>query len=296
MVRRMIYLKQNTKNKIFDAIMVIICVLAIVICLVPFLNIIAISLSSNAAVLGQRVTIFPIGFNIKAYYNIITDRTMISSFFFTVKMTFIYTALSMIMTILAAYPLSKKRLKGRNVFLLIIVITMYFSGGLIPNYLLVKGLHLRNTIWALIMPGMLSTFNLIILKSFFTSSIPDSLEESAYLDGCSDFRLLVSIILPLSTPVLATLALFYAVGRWNGFMDALLYIDKAKLYPLQLKLYQLVFSNMATDIQEGTQIKTVTPEGLKAASVIFTTVPILIVYPWIQRYFVSGVMIGAVKG
>jgi putative aldouronate transport system permease protein len=203
----------------------------------------------------------------------------------------------MIMTILAAYPLSKKRLKGRNIFLLIIVITMYFGGGLIPNYILVKGLNLRNTIWSLILPGMLSSFNMIILKTFFTSSIPDSLEESAYLDGCGDFRVLIKIILPLSMPVLATLSLFYAVARWNGFMDALMYIDKPKLYPLQLKLWQIVYNNMTTEAQEGsTTIQQVTSEGLKAACVVFATLPILLLYPWLQKYFVQGVMIGAVKG
>lgn len=285
------------KIKVFDIAMVIIAIFSIAICLLPFINVLAISLSSNSAVLGGNVYLLPKGLNLDAYKNVFTDKTMIASFFFTVKMTVIYTVISMIFTILAAYPLSKERLKGRKYFMLVIVITMYFSGGIIPNYLLVKSLHLRNTMWSLILPCMINTFNLIILKQFFTS-FPESLEEAAYLDGCNDLKLLVKIVLPLSLPILATLSLFYAVARWNGFQDALMYIDNADLYPLQLKLYQIVFNNAATGLQEGisSNAQQVTPEGLKCASVIFATVPILLIYPWLQKYFVKGTMVGAVKG
>lgn len=174
---------------------------------------------------------------------------------------------------------------------------MFFSGGLIPEYLLVKSLKLTNTLWALVLPGMINAFYLIILKSFF-ASIPEELEESARIDGSSHFGTLVRIVLPLSMPVLATLSLFYAVGRWNGFMDALFYITNQDLYPIQLKLYQLVISNQMSDATatEGMNAMAPIPESLKAASIMFATIPILLVYPWLQRYFISGIMIGAVKG
>lgn len=180
----------------------------------------------------------------------------------------------------------------------VVVITMFFSGGIIPEYILVRSLNLLDTIWALVLPGLINPFYLIILITFF-NNIPESLEESAEIDGSSHFRTLIGIILPLSLPVIATLSLFYAVGRWNGFQDTLMYINSPELYPLQLKLYQLIQNNMITDLlaAEGAgAVAKLVPEGLKAASVMFATVPILLVYPWLQRYFVNGVMIGAIKG
>jgi putative aldouronate transport system permease protein len=181
--------------------------------------------------------------------------------------------------------------------MMLIVFTMFFSGGLIPEYLLVKQLGLLDNLLSLILPGMISAFNLIILRTFF-STIPASLEESAYLDGSSHISTLIRIVLPLSMPVLATLSLFYAVTRWNGFMDALFYITNSELYPIQLKLYQVVMNSMVTDLtaQEGAAQMDVVPESIKAASIMFATAPILIIYPWLQRYFVSGIMVGAVKG
>lgn len=223
---------------------------------------------------------------------------MIRSLGFTIMLTLLTTVLCMVMTMIAAYPLTKKKLKGRKVFMFIIIVTMFFSGGIIPEYILVKDLNLLNTIWALVLPGLISPFYLIILISFF-NGIPESLEEAAEIDGTSQIGTMLRIILPLSLPVIATLSLFYAVGRWNGFQDTLLYITKEELYPLQLKLYQLVQNNMITDLtrNEGPAAGVrATTESLKAASVVFATVPILVVYPWLQRYFVSGVMLGAVKG
>jgi len=285
------------KNKTFDTIITIFMCLLVVICLVPILNITAISFSSNNAILGKKVFLLPSGWNLASYNAVFHDRTMIRSMGFTIVLTAMFTALSMLMTILAAYPLSKKHLKGRTFFLFLIVFTMYFSGGMIPDYILMKNLNLLDSVWCLILPAMLSAYNMIILKTFF-SNLPSSLEESAYLDGASHLVILIRIVLPLSTPVLATLSLFYAVWRWNAFNDALFYISSSELFPMQLKLYQLVFNNMALEIseQEGGGKSQLLSESLKAASIVFTTVPILLVYPWLQRYFISGIMIGAVKG
>lgn len=290
-------MREQTANRVFDTINFIVLSVCTLICLAPFLHILAISLSSVKPILSGQVSLFPVELNFEAYYKVFSDPAMIRSLGFTVLLTGVFTVLCMVMTIAMGYPLSKKKLKGRKGFMFIVVITMFFSGGIIPEYILIRNLHMLDSMWALVLPGLINPFYLIILISFF-NNIPESLEESAEIDGSSHFRTLVSIILPLSLPVITTLSLFYAVGRWNGFTDTLMYINSPELYPLQLKLYQLIQNNMISELMqmEGAQMATVVPESLKAASVIFATVPILIVYPWLQRYFVSGVMLGAVKG
>jgi len=202
----------------------------------------------------------------------------------------------MFMTIMCAYPLIYDKLKGKKIIITIIIFTMYFSAGTIPTYLLLKELHLLNHPLVLIIPNSISVFYVIIMRSFLFG-IPDSLRDSAELDGAGPLRVLINVYLPLSTPVLATLALFYAVGRWNGFTDALLYMTDRKYYPIQLLLYNIL--NSITSIEVATQEGFSSPglsETLKAATVMFATVPILLVYPWLQKYFISGVTLGAVKG
>ncbi|THF84060.1 carbohydrate ABC transporter permease [Cohnella fermenti] len=285
-------------GRLFDTVNMIILFLLVLLCLAPFVHIIAISLSSTRAINSGEVSLLPIGLNWNSYKQVITDMSMIKSLGFTVLLTVLFTVFCMTMSLAAAYPLSKMKLKGRKFVMFFIIITMFFSGGIIPEYILVRNLHILDSIWALVLPGLISPFYLIILITFI-QNIPDSLEESAEIDGSSYFRSLFSLIIPLSMPVIATLSLFYAVGRWNGFQDTLMYITSPELYPLQLKLYQLVQNNMVSDLMQleganGTQL--LQPESLKAASVIFATVPILLVYPWLQRYFVNGVMLGAVKG
>jgi putative aldouronate transport system permease protein len=284
-------------NRTFDTVNIVLLSVCVVLCVAPLLHIIAISFSSNRPILAGEVTLFPVELNFQAYARVLGDTTMLKSLGFTVLLTVLYTVICMLMTIAAAYPLTKSELKGKKFVMVMIVITMFFSGGIIPEYILVKQLHLLDTIWSMILPGMISPFYMIILISFF-QSIPKSLEESAELDGSSYFRTLTQIIIPLSMPVLATLSLFYAVGRWNGFMDSLFYITDPNLYPLQLKLYQLIMNSMATDLlqMEGNHVVQIVPESLKAANIMFATVPILIVYPWLQKHFVSGIMVGSVKG
>ncbi|WP_025721737.1 carbohydrate ABC transporter permease [Paenibacillus polymyxa] len=290
-------MSERTANRTFDIVTTVLVVVAVLLCLAPFIHILSISFSSNRAITSGEVTLFPVEFNLKAYGKVFSDMSMIRSLGFTVMLTVITTVLSMLMTIIAAYPLTKKHLRGRKTIMFIIVVTMFFSGGIIPEYILVRDLHLLNNMWSLILPGLISPFYLIILISFF-NGIPESLGEAAEIDGSSQFGTLIRIVLPLSLPVLATLSLFYGVGRWNGFQDTLMYIQNPDLFPLQLKLYQMIQNNMVSELTrlEGASGARITPEGLKAASVIFATVPILLVYPWLQRYFVSGVMVGAVKG
>ncbi len=290
------------KEKIWTGpqfILTIIILMISLTCLLPFLNVAATSLSSKSAILSGKVTFIPVEFDTRAYKAIFSDPAMIRSLVFTIIITVVYTLFSMILTILMAYPLTKKRLKGRKLFNFLALFTMYFSGGTIPLYLNVKELGLLDTPWALILPGMLSTYNMIILKSFFTA-LPGELEEAAIIDGANDFQILWRIYLPLSMASLATLTLFYSVGKWNSFQDALYYINTKAYQPLQLKLYHLIKGSQAVDIaaMEGGTSQTATDisESIEPASIIFATLPILVVYPFVQRYFVSGVTIGAIKG
>ena len=268
-------------------------------CLLPFVNVLATSLSSKSAILSGKVSFFPVEIDTRAYKAIFSDSAMIRSLGFTVVITVVYTVFAMILTILMAYPLTKQHLKGRKFFNFMALFTMYVSGGTIPIYLNIKELGLLDTPWSLILPGMLSTYNMIILKSFFTA-LPKELEEAATIDGANDFQILLQVYLPLAMASIATLTLFYAVGKWNSFQDALYYIQNKSYQPLQLKLYHLIKGSQAVDIaaMEGgsSTVATDISESIEPASIIFATLPILVVYPFVQRYFVAGVTIGAVKG
>jgi putative aldouronate transport system permease protein len=287
-------------NKIAgDIIIALICLFVVVLCVFPMLNILARSLSDPQAIVNRRVSFFPVNPTIESYQYVFRDPAFSRSMWWTAVLTIICTLWSLFITVLCAFPLTYENLKGKGIIGTIIIFTMYFGAGTIPNYILMKDLYLLNNPLVLIIPNCLSVFNMIILRSFFFS-VPDSLKESAELDGANPLTVLVHIYLPLSAPVLATLALFYAVGRWNGFSDALLYLTSAARYhPIQLKLYNIInnLSSIEVAIQEGSSGSSPTvSEGMKAAAVMFATVPLLLVYPWLQRYFIKGVTIGAVKG
>lgn len=278
-----------------DVIIVFICLLLIAACLLPMLNIVARSLSSSQALIRGEVTIWPKGWNIEAYKLVLNDSKYTWSLAWTAILTVICTIVSMVMTTLCAYPLTYDKLKGRKLINSLILFTMYFNAGTIPHYLLYKKMGLLNNPLVLISPNCLSVFYMIIMRSFFYG-IPKSLRESAEIDGASPMRVLFSVYLPLSKPVIATLSLFYAVGRWNGFSDALMYMNERRWHPIQLFLYNI--------LQSVTSIEVVTQEGfmppglsdtLQAATVVFATVPILIVYPWLQKYFIAGATLGALK-
>jgi len=223
---------------------------------------------------------------------------VLRSLVFSIYLTAAFTVIAMTLTIACAYPLTRPELKGRRFFTTVVVVTMYFSGGILPLYILIKTLGLLNSVWSLILPLAVSPYNLIILRTSLLN-VPDSITESALIDGASYFRILTRIILPLSMPILATLSLFYAVGRWNMFQDALFYISDAKKWTLQLKLAYIVINNTSPEVfqLEGAAAGyRIVPAAMTAATVIIATVPILIAYPWLQRYFISGVMLGSVKG
>lgn len=286
---------KSKKTKIGDWMIAFICVMLIIICLLPILNILARSLSSKEALIRNEVLLLPVGFNLDAYHSVLSDMKYVWSLAWTAILTLICTFLSLFMTTICAYPLIFDKLKGRKVINIIIILTMYFNAGTIPNYLLLKDLGMINNPIVLIVPGCLSVFNMIIMRSFFYG-IPDSLRESAEIDGATYIQILRKIYLPLSTPVIATLALFYAVGRWNGFSDALMYMNNKLFYPIQLLLYNIL-NNMAsidTSAQEGF-IAPGMADTFKAATVMFATIPILLIYPWLQKYFIAGATLGAVK-
>ncbi len=278
-----------------DYIFVAICVIITIICVLPMIHLLAKSLSGADYLIKGKVTLWPRGFNLDAYKKVLGDAKYIRSFWWTAFLTLVGTLLSLTMTTLCAYPLIFDKLKGKGFINILITITMFFNAGTIPNYLLMKSLNLLDNPLVLLIPSCLSVFNMIIMRSFFYG-IPDSLRESAELDGASFFTILLKIYVPLSKPVIATLALFYAVGRWNGYSDALMYIKNADYYPLQLLLYNVI--NNVSNIEVATQEGFSTPglsETLKAAIVMFSTIPILCIYPWLQRYFIHGVTVGAVK-
>ena len=275
------------------------CLFIMLLCLLPMLNILARSLSDPMAIVNRRVAFMPVNPTLDSYYYVFKDPAFSRSMLWTALLTIICTLVSLGITILCAFPLVYENLKGKGIMNTLIIFTMYFSAGTIPNYILIKDLNLLNNPLSLILPNCLSVFNMIILRSFFYS-IPESLRESAEIDGANPFTVLVKIYLPLSLPVLSTLALFYAVGRWNGFSDALMFMTSAPNYhPIQLKLYNIINNLSSIEIAAQEGIAGGVPaasDGMKAAAVMFATVPILVVYPWLQRYFISGVTIGAVKG
>lgn len=287
---------KSKANKIIDVVFVIICIFISLICLIPMLNLLAKSLSGTDPLIQNKVYLIPKDFTLDSYVKVFDDFKYVRSFLWTTFLTVGCTVLSLTMTTLCAYPLIFDKLKGRKVINIFITITMFFNAGTIPNYLLMKDLQLLDNPLVLMIPSCLSIFNMIIMRSFFYG-IPDSLRESAEIDGASFTTILLKIYLPLSKPVYATLALFYAVGRWNGYSDALMYMKNEKFYPLQYLIYNILNNVNKVEAQtlENQSIDPGMNTSLKCAVVMFSTIPILLIYPWLQRYFIHGVTLGAVK-
>lgn len=290
-------LRKKKKITVGTVLLYVFLTILVFICLYPFLNVLAYSLSGYNAVLSGKVTFFPIDFNLAAYKEILGKSQMWIAMEVTVIVTLLGTLIGLILTIFAAYGLSRKTLPGRKALSGIILFTMYFSGGIIPTFLVVKGLGMYDSLTALYIPQAVNVFNFIVMRTFFRE-LPESLEEAAKIDGATDMGVLIKIILPLSVPIIATIGLFYAVQYWNGYFDALLYIQSPDKYTLQLRLRSLLFADELNNAGAnaegvGTQVMT---QSLKMACVAVSTIPILVVYPWLQKYFVKGVMLGSVKG
>ena len=266
-------------------------------CLFPLLNMVAISFSDKAAASANMVGLVPVDFTTSAYKTLLGESQFWVSFWISIKRVFLGTIINMILTILLAYPLSKSKreFKGHDVYMYIVIFAMLFSGGMIPIYLTIKSYGLLNSIWALILPGAVPVFNVILLMNFF-KGVPKSLEEAAAIDGASKLTILLKIYLPISMPALATIILFCIVNHWNDFFSGLVYMNKTSMYPLQTYIQQLsVYMSQITDPEQLKRFAQVSNKTLDAAKIVVSTIPLLIIYPFLQKYFVSGIVIGAVK-
>jgi len=288
---------KSTGAKVVDFVIAVFISILVILCLVPMINLLARSLSSGIAIAQRQVGLLPVDLTFESYMFVVNDASYVWSLIFTAIITVIAVVVSMTLTVCMAFPLTYPGLRGKKLFNIMMIMTIYFSAGMIPFFLLMRDLSLLDNPLVLIIPNSISVFNVIILKSFFMSTIPDSLRESAEIEGANPMQVLFRIYLPLSLPVLATLTLFYAVGRWNGFTDALVFIvGNRDFQPIQLRLFQLIqgTSSIETATLDPAAVAGVT-ESVRAATVMFATVPILLIYPWLQRFFISGVTLGAIK-
>ncbi|MDN6303907.1 MAG: carbohydrate ABC transporter permease [Brachybacterium sp.] len=273
-------------------------ILVMLVTLYPFVNVIAQSFSAEGYIISGQVNLIPRGFNIETYKVVMADSMFWTNYKNTVIYTVVGTAIAMVLTTTFAYALSKKRLKGRTVFIGIAVFTMFFNGGLIPNYILINTLGMTNSIWAIVLPNAISIFNLLVMKAFF-ENLPEELEEAASVDGLTTYGIFGRIVLPLSKAVIATMILFYAVGFWNSWFQAFLYMDRAELYPVTVYLRNLIAgATNAASVSGGAGADGLAQvaSNIQAVTIVLTVLPIVCLYPFLQKYFVSGVMLGSVKG
>ena len=290
--------KQSKGDMIFTGFVYIILIMIGIITLFPFLEVVFNSLLSSKELVESAKSILAIPKHptLDNYKYVLNGDRIYNAYGITIFRTIVGTLLNMVITVLTAYPLSKKFLPGRSVFMQIFFFTMIFSGGMIPTYLVVKMFGLIDTIWALIIPSLLNVYNMIIMRTFF-EGIPEELEDAAKIDGCSEWKTLLKIVLPVSKPALASIGLFYAVWHWNSFFDVVLYITKRELWPLQTLLREVVLTMSMAELNASmADLATPPSSSVIAATVMVSTIPILVVYPFLQKYFVKGVMIGAVKG
>ena len=273
--------------------------LVLVAVLYPLFYVLSASLSNPIALVNGKVWLFPVEPSLDAYRHVFQNQDIWMGYRNTVFYTVCGTGINLALTILAAYPLSRRDWKGRNLFMILLVITMFFSGGLIPTYLVVRSLGMVNTVWALLIPNAINTYNVIVMRTFFQTTIPDELRDSAFIDGASNTSFLLAIVLPLSGPVIAVMVLFYGVFHWNDFFTALIYLSNRRLAPLQIILREILIQTQTEEMvgaDAGFTERVMRSELLKYAVIIIASLPMIVLYPFLQRYFVKGVMIGAIKG
>lgn len=292
------HIKRSIGSRAFDVFNVIFMLFFLLVTLYPFWYVVIVSLSDGKAVLSGLVSLLPVNITLDTYRVVLRDSSILTGFRNTIIYTVLGTLINLVCTSMCAYPLSRPDLMGKKQIMGLIVFTMFFSGGMIPSYLVMNQLQLIDTLWAMVLPGAISTYNMIVMRTFFMG-IPESLHESACLDGATEWQILAKIVLPLSKPILATMLLFYAVGHWNSYMNALLYLNTKSKFPLQSILRNMVVDGQLTEAQ--TQVGsgssfTVIETTMKYATIVISTLPILMIYPFVQKYFVKGVMIGSLKG
>lgn len=293
-------LVESRGDRIFNIVNHFLLIIITLIVIYPLVFVLSASFSDPQAVLRGEMFLWPKGINFHSYEKIFQNKDILRGYTNTLIYTSVGTLINLVMTILAAYPLSRKDFIGRNAIMALFVFTMFFSGGLIPTYMLIKNLGMLNTLWVMIIPNAVSIWNIIIMRTFFQESIPHELHEAATIDGCSNIQTLTRIILPLSMPIIAVTILFYAVGHWNAFFNAMLYLSDKNKFPLQLILREILIQGQTNDMVKMSTESAIKQqrevEGIKYAVLVVANIPVLMLYPFLQRYFVKGVMIGAIKG
>lgn len=293
-------IRESKGDRIFNVINYTILLLFVLAVLYPLIYVVSASFSSAQAVSSGQVWLWPVDFSVRAYQEVFNHSRIWLGYANSLFYMSIGTVINVTLTVLAAYPLTRKDFRGRSIFIFLFVFTMMFNGGLIPMYLLVRDLGMLNTRWALLIPNALSVYNVIVTMSFFRATIPDELLESAQIDGCNDFKFVWKIVLPLSAPIIAVMSLFYAVGHWNQYFDALIYLRNDSLFPLQIILRDILIQNevdlsLMGDIDRFEE-RLGLQQLLKYSTIVVASLPVLIIYPFVQKHFVKGVMIGSLKG
>lgn len=291
--------RESKEDVIFDVVNTVLITALLIIVLYPLIFIVSASFSGSMEVLKGEVILFPKNITLEAYRRVFMDENIVSGYINTIIYTVIGTAISLFFTFTAAYPLSRKDFKGRNIIMIYLSITMFFGGGLIPTYLVVKSLHMIDTIWSIVLLGSVSVWNIIVTRTFF-QGIPFELQEAAFIDGCSNTRTFISVIMPLSSTIVAVMVLFYGVYYWNNYFSALIYLNDEAKYPLQLVLRKIMIlgqmDNMVNSGTESVASQQMAAETIKYSVIVVASVPVLIIYPFLQKYFEKGVMVGAIKG
>ena len=285
-------MKRWNREKIFDVAIAIIMGLVALLFLLPLLNVLACSFSSPERVVAGEVGLFPVEFNVRGYQEVFANDSLMRGFLNTLFYTFLGTVIQVTLQMLCAYPLSRPDFKGRKFLNIFLTLTMFVSGGMIPTYLLISNLGMLDTIWAIIIPGCVSVFNIIVIRTYMQNSIPAELQEAARIDGCGDFQIFLRVVLPLCRPILFVMVLYAIVGYWNNYFNALLYIQSTDLYPLQRVLQDMLVTNSGSLGAGDPNLQ----EQLKYVTIVVSSLPLLIIYPFFQKYFEKGVVMGGVKG
>lgn len=292
--------KPTKSDKVFQILNIVFLVAILAITLYPLIFVLSASITEPEYLLKGEIWLFPKGVTFESYMRVFKNQDILRGYWNTIKYTVVGTTLNLIMTICAAYPLSRKDFYGRGVVTAMMIFTMFFSGGLIPRFLLVRDLGMYNTMWALILPGAVSVWNITIMRTFFQTSVPYEIQEAAMIDGCSNIGILTKVVLPLSMPIISVMIMFYSVGHWNAYFNALIYLTDRAMYPLQVILREILIQqnmgDMASFIDEGIIRQMMLAEGLKYAVVVVANLPVLMIYPLIQKHFAKGMMLGGLKG
>jgi putative aldouronate transport system permease protein len=298
-------IKDTRADKIFLIFVYVFLAISLLIVLYPLIYIVSASISNPHLVNSGEMWLLPKGITFEGYRTLLGNSSIWRGYLNTIYYTVLGTSINLLVTLPCAYALSREDFYGRRAFTNFMLVTMFLSGGLIPSYLLIRSLGMLNTVWALVIPGAVSVYNVVVTRTFFQSTIPREMEEAAIVDGCSDFRLFMQIVLPLSTPIIAVMALFYGVGHWNSFFNALIYLSDRSMYPLQMILREILIlqdmssntvSNVTSEMANMLYSKQQLAQVIKYGVMIVSSLPVIIVYPFLQKYFVKGMMVGSIKG